>query len=514
MVRPMRGGTASWIGTALTALAVGSGMTALPAVAQEPTPRSGTPDDLPETEALRDAIAEAARLERQRELSETEVQRLSETIRLTEERRRALEDAVAAIEGDAAALRNEAVRAAERRERAEAAIGAIAERLALLGAREETLLLDLAARREVMADVLAALQRVGRNPPPALLVRPDDALAAARSASLLGAVVPELREQAERLVVDLEALRSVREETVAERDRLRQQVSDAAEAEQRVALLTDAKRDALRRAGRDLEAERRRAAELAGRATTLEELTATLDRDLESAQEAAREARLAVERAKDERERERLEAERVRREAEREAAVAAADALRRAREDAERSALAPAPDAPDQAPEPPAGIAPPGVFASADPSREAPAFAFSSLQSKLRLPLANGRVVRGFGGATRGLVVAADAGAPVRAPTDGWVLYVGPFRSYGEIVILNVGDDYRMVLAGLDSAGVALGQFVLAGEPVGKLGAAAPAAAVSGGALDGAALYVEVREGSRTIDPARWFAPEVADAGG
>lgn len=495
------------IGTGLLVAFLATGVAAQDAPPSDP--------GFPGADALRDAIEEAARLEQQRERSEAEVERLSDTIRLTEERQQSLEDAVAAIEDDAAALRNEGVRAAERREQAEAAVAEAAERLALLGTREEALLLDLAVRRDIMADVLAALQRIGRNPPPALLVRPDDALSAARSASLLGAIIPELRAEADRLVADLESLQQVREQTVAERERLRERLDDAAEAEERIALLGAAKREALQRAGRDLAAERRRAAELATRATTLEELTASLDRDLADAREAAEAARVAVENARDERERARLEAERRQREAEREAAVAAADALRRARESAEAAAREAAPDAPEETPASPDGtIAAPGVFATADPAREAPAFAFTSLQSKLRLPIGNGRISRGFGTDVRGLVVAAEAGAAVRAPTDGWVLYVGPFRSYGEIVILNVGDDYRMVLAGLDSADVALGQFVLAGEPIGRLGAQPPAAALGNGTAEGPALYVEVREGSKTVDPARWFAPEVADAGG
>ena len=46
------------------------------------------------------------------------------------------------------------------------------------------------ARRDVLAEVLGALQRMGLNPPPAMLVKPEDALSSVRSAILLGAVVP------------------------------------------------------------------------------------------------------------------------------------------------------------------------------------------------------------------------------------------------------------------------------------------------------------------------------------
>ena len=464
-----------------------------------------------------EAIAAQEReLRRRVEASRREIERLSVTIRLSDERRAALEAAVGRIEGDEAGLRNEAVRAAEQRERLEAALDAAADRLAVLGAREGELLSDLAGRRDVLAEVLGALQRMGRNPPPALLVSPEDALASVRSAVLMGAVVPALRDEAEKLVADLTALKRVRERLVAEREDVREQLVAVAEGEARLSLVARSKRELLERTGRDLDAERARAAELAARAGTLEELTGALDRELTEVSQRRTEVEAAAERA------------------EREAAVAAADALRRAREAAEATAARPAPDAPpsvdgpspeqggprevaalDEADEPVPEIEAftgPGVFARADPAREKPAFAFASLAGKLDLPV-RGRVASGFGRGdalrSRGLTVAGRAGAMVRAPTDGWVVFAGPFRSYGEIVIMSVGDDHRMVLAGLDSSDVALGQFLLAGEPIGRLGNAGNGGTSAGedGGARGASLYVEVRSGGTPVDPARWFAP-------
>ena len=49
------------------------------------------------------------------------------------------------------------------------------------------------SRRGVIAEVLAALQRMGRKPPPAVLAAPGDMLQAIRTSMLLGAVLPELR---------------------------------------------------------------------------------------------------------------------------------------------------------------------------------------------------------------------------------------------------------------------------------------------------------------------------------
>ena len=69
--------------------------------------------------------------------------------------------------------------------------------------QEKDLRQSLDERREIIAEILAALQRMGRRPPPALLVSPEDAAKAVRSAIVLGAVVPEMRARADRLAADL-----------------------------------------------------------------------------------------------------------------------------------------------------------------------------------------------------------------------------------------------------------------------------------------------------------------------
>src|SRR5690606_2243619 len=110
-------------------------------------------------------------------------------------------------------------------------------RLVDLRERESALRLSLGARRGVLAEVLAALQRMGLNPPPALLVRPEDALASVRSAILLGAVVPEIREETEMLVSDLSALKRITASIGDERDRLVQKIAEQAEEKARLSKL-------------------------------------------------------------------------------------------------------------------------------------------------------------------------------------------------------------------------------------------------------------------------------------
>ena len=90
----------------------------------------------------------------------------------------------------------------------------------------------------------------------------------------------------------------------------------------------------------------------------------------------------------------------------------------------------------------------PALSAFRDPGRLAPAVAFASLRGQVPIPV-NGVKLKDFGapdgsgGAEKGLSIATRAGAQVTAPADGWVVYSGPFRSYGQLLILNVGGGYH-----------------------------------------------------------------------
>ena len=70
----------------------------------------------------------------------------------------------------------------------------------------------------MIGEVLAALQRIGRRPPPALIASPEDALQSVRTAMVLGAVLPEMRHEVEALASDLSELLAVRKKIDAERD--------------------------------------------------------------------------------------------------------------------------------------------------------------------------------------------------------------------------------------------------------------------------------------------------------
>src|SRR5262249_39802109 len=103
--------------------------------------------------------------------------------------------------------------------------------------QEHALQESLDQRRAVIIEVIAALQRLGRQPPPALVISPEDALRAVRTAITLGAVLPEMRGQADTLAGDLAALLNVHKDIVAQRDRLTGELDLLGREQLRVSLL-------------------------------------------------------------------------------------------------------------------------------------------------------------------------------------------------------------------------------------------------------------------------------------
>lgn len=405
--------------------------------------------------ALRAGAQTPAELEEKRTQSEDERARILQALTLSEERAAEIAAEIAAIRKDAASLSAALVQAAKTERKLAAEVAAIAGTLDELGLQQDDLRASLAERRGVLAEVLGALQRMGLNPPPAILVRPEDALSSVRSSILLAAVVPELRGETEVLIADLRELQRLAAAIEAERARLAATVADQAEEQRRLSLLVEEKRRLQDQSQEELAREQARAAELAAEASSLGELIEALEGEIEIA---------------------------ARRAAEREAAVAEREAAAR------QSARTP--------------------FTVA-------ALPFSAMKGRVGLPVA-GRIERRFGeadasgGTLQGDMLATHSAAIVTAPVDGSVLYAGPFRSYGQLLILNAGEGYHVVLAGMGRIGVSPGQAVLAGEPVGLMGEARVASAVAfSGTGAGPELYVEFRKEGKPVDPAPWWAERV-----
>ena len=386
--------------------------------------------------------------------SRREYEQLKRQISLSDEKLKSLEKEVAGLRKDNATLTAALIQAARTEKKISEDIGEIEVRLTDLREREHAVRGSLRARRGVLAEVLAALQRMGLNPPPAVLVRPEDALASVRSAILLGAVVPEIRSETEMLVSDLDTLARISASIAAERDRLRDRVVEQIEEKERLARLLEEKEILRKQSETVLIEERQRTRELVDRATSLEELITALETQIEAARKS--------------------EEDRIRRE--------------------EELTAMPVPRA----------------------NRLVPQQPFTALRKRLELPVA-GRLLHrygsedGIGGKRSGDTVQTQSGAIVTAPSDGTVLYAGPFRSYGNLLILDVGDGYHVVMAGLGRVNVSPGQSVLAGEPIATMEEIQLASAISLDPVDGnPKLYVEFRKDGKPVDPGPWWADRVS----
>jgi murein hydrolase activator len=358
-----------------------------------------------------------------------------------------------AISADRAALNQHLIDTAAHVRDVEASIDATQARLQPLDEREKVFQTSLDERRTVIVEILAALQRIGRQPPPALVVKPEDALQAVRTAIMLGAVVPEMRAQADALAGDLNELLRVRKDIDAERTRLASDLGVLAREQLRLNMLVDERQKKQAAAEQALDSQKQHAADLAHQVDNLKDLIAKLEQGLDNATRDARIQARAIE------------------------------------EDATR----------------------PDLAALKDPGRLTPAVAFAATRGHLRLPV-NGVRIREFGGSDgvggtqKGLSIATHSGAEITAPCDGWVVYAGPFRSYGQLLILNAGGGYHVLLAGMERISVDLGQFVLTGEPVAVMGGGSQvSAAVATGAKQ-PVLYVEFRKDGTPIDPSPWWA--------
>jgi septal ring factor EnvC (AmiA/AmiB activator) len=106
------------------------------------------------------------------------------------------------------------------------------------------------------------------------------------------------------------------------------------------------------------------------------------------------------------------------------------------------------------------------------------------------------------GSPSKGIHLESRPGAQVISPCDGQVLFAGPFRSYGQLLIIDAGGGYHVVIAGMERIEVEQGQFVLAGEPLAAMGSETRA---DGTTPKRPSLYVEFRREQQSVDPAPWW---------
>ena len=339
-------------------------------------------------------------------------------------------------------LRQQCIAAARALQQREHAVGSIDLAVATMRQGVTAKDKEIANSRKEQEQLLGALERLARAPPEALAVAPEGPVERLRSGILMAAAVPALAAQARELTGELGALDAVRKQI----DVSRKHVDDARAAldKGRAALAQSvAQRDALD-AKLLHDDGKKDAGKMGDGASDVSELIKRADAAMEQ-----RDKNLP----------------------------------------ARLRALY--------------GARPKGAPPLTDPTKPKTLRALDAPNAQMVWPVA-GELAHHAGepdanGKPRlGVTWTAMPKGTVIAPFDGHVVYVGAFRDYGLILIIDHGGGYHSLLQ-LGHADVTIGQWLLAGEPVGSLADAAD--------KDGSAsLYMELRRGGYPVDPESRFA--------
>lgn len=361
-------------------------------------------------------------------------------LRALEEKSAAAARALSEIDADLIAA------GADATAREEAAYAA-EEQLMILADETQAATLALTADQAALEDLLAALMAFGGRRPPALAASPEDAGTAIRSAILMTDAAPALVTRGDELRLRIFDFNALAEETRAEQANYEFATGALGARRTEIAALAEEKRIASAALDAEADAARRAANALAAEAATLKDLL---------------------------------------------------DGLAKT-----------APPAPSLKPQPAAKPAakppakPPATSTPKPSAAPAPAPAAPSASAAgTPVPPAIGTRLRTFGQTINGLkqeglTLSTRAAATVVAPLDARVQYSGPFRTYGLMVILDVGGDVLVVISGMEGLYPEAGQWVLAGEPIGRM---------ADRKSPSPELYLEVRRKGQPVDPETWLA--------
>ncbi len=159
-----------------------------------------------------------------------------------------------------------------------------------------------------------------------------------------------------------------------------------------------------------------------------------------------------------------------------------------------------------------------GGLAALEPEATSNPADFETAKGNLDLP-ASGSLLHGFekqdssGNNQPGIVIATESLTLVTSPWPATLRYKGPLLDYGNVVILEPGRGYLLILAGLDQSFGEFGEIVEQGAPIGLMGGISQntdafliSAAEGSGASRQESLYIELRHNGTPIDPGEWFA--------
>ena len=485
----------SLLGATIAAVAFAVGLSLTGAVLAQSIeipalPEKAPPRPAPEkaTDKSQDKAPEKAPANAEEAKKKLEARR--KELETVQKRTKSLQSDVKSLAAERESLNTKLVDTATHIKDSEGELTSIETRLTDLTAQETELKGSLNQRHGQISKLLGALQRMGRNPPPILITQREDALKMVRSAMLVAAAFPELGKQARELAERLTNLANVLTEIRTKREQLKAEMKRLDDSRTSLAGLLETKKASLDERQSELKTMQTAAANISESVTDLNELIVRLDqavKDNTALGDYEKETKAAAEKQANE---------------------------------ASQSAAAPDASTSKDGTKPGAGPAPPRSTSNdvvelapgttlGSPGRIKPEIPFAVATGRLPLP-AQGRQVLKFGektqygGQSKGIVLETRLGAQVTSPCDGWIVYAGEFRSYGQLLIINAGGGYHVLLAGLSQIDVQPGQFVLAAEPVGTMNGwsmQAQPAAVNNAPV----LYVEFRKDGTPIDPDPWW---------
>lgn len=359
-------------------------------------------------------------------------------VRALEAKANAAAREISAIDADLIAA------AADSTAREEAAYAA-EEQLMILADESQTAGNALSADQAALDDLLAALMTFGSRRPPALATSPEDSAAAVRAAILMSDAAPALSKRASELKTQIDTINRLAAETREQQANLASATGALSARREEISALAEEKRRASASLDAEATAARAESKRLAAEADTLRDLLASLAKS-----------------------------------------APAKPSVKPGQKTPAKPAAKPSTTPAKPAAKPPAAVAarpPASTAAPLQPAVGTRRYRF-------------GAIVEGE--KQEGLTLTTRGSAQVVAPLDARVQYAGVFRSYGLMVILDVGNDVLVVVSGLDALYPEAGQWVLAGEPIGRM---------ADRKSPSPELYLEVRRKGQPVDPEKWLGP-------
>jgi murein hydrolase activator len=395
----------------------------------------------------------------------TKLEAVQKALEESRQQQQQLSQQAAQLAAELARLRPQEVAAAQAAQAHEAALTRLDAQLATLARQQQAASEELARRRREATQVMTALLHLARNPPSGVALAEGPPVDALRAGILLSAAVPPLIDRANLLSIQLRTLTDLHDQIREAEARHRIESAGLASEQGRIRDLIALKESLQQKATQGAAESAQEASKLAAQARDLKDL---------------------IERAEAEAHRREVEEQKKRQER---LAAATPPKVERG-SGAEVQAAIPAPKL-------------------IDPTRPASIRPFAEAKGRMFYPAA-GPVVLAFGateapGATsKGMTFETRGGAQVVAPFDGRVVFAGPFKGYGQILIISHGDGYHSLVAGLDRIDSSVGQWLVAGEPIGLMpaGEAKPR------------LYLELRHDGQPINPLPWLATRDAKVKG